>query len=583
MSVTAVGARADRAARAARRRSLTAAALSMLLAWSAVLMAPASPAHAAAQGGTQPAAADAAAARSKLSAEVVGYLPYWQMTAETFAAIDLTKLTTIILFSVGWDAAGHLRTDQPGYRAITGDATRDFVRRARGEGVSVTLSFTSFGLTKNAAFFTNPTAQATFVDEAAAFVRANDLDGADLDVEQMAGIHRPAYAAVAGDLAHRLRDHDGDATLSVATNGNVSGARMAAVALAAGADRAFLMGYSYRTAGSSPGSIDPLARRSGDAGLSLSASIELYLQAGVPLGKVILGLPLYGRSWPTLTTALGSPRRTGVPGSGASFTIVGLTKLRATGTILRQDTVPVESSARLVRRVNGVIWQSFYDSPTTLKVKMRFAQSRHLAGVGFWALGYSNRRTPYWSAIGEVFGPPAILGMGIIPAPTNTRQITVALRWRDGAGTTTHVRFASGPNFGSWRPIAIRSAVTLPAGPAVSRRVIRAQIRDDQGYVSTIAVRTVVFDRVRPTMTRLTAAWSTTARAWVIRYAGRDVGSGLAGYRLVLRRDGRYQTLAELRTSTGYLLHLPRSAHFRITVRSVDRATNLSDPLSTTR
>ncbi|HEY7736566.1 MAG TPA: glycosyl hydrolase family 18 protein [Candidatus Limnocylindrales bacterium] len=557
------------------------AVLSVLLAWSAVLLAPASTAHA--SGVAQQPAAAVPAARQKLSAEVVGYLPYWQMTAETFAAIDLTKLTTIILFSVGWDAAGHLRTDQPGYRAITADATRDFVRRAQGEGIEVTLSFTSFGYSKNAAFFTNSTAQATFVDEAAALVRAHDLDGADLDVEQMEGIYRPGYAATAGSLAARLRDDNANATLSVATNGAISGARMASVAIAAGADRAFLMGYSYRTAGSAPGSIDPLARRSGDPGLSLTASLDLYAQAGVPLRKVILGLPLYGRSWATTTTALGSPRRPGIRGSGASFTLVGLTKLRATGTILRQDTVPVESAARLVRRVSGVIWQSFYDSPTTLKVKMRLAQARRLAGVGFWALGYSNGRAAYWSAIGEVFGPPAILGMGIIPAPTNTRRVIVTVRWRDGTGTATQIRFANGPNFGSWRPIASRNALTLPPGPAVSRRTIRAQIRDDQGYLSPVVIRTVLYDRVRPTMTGVSTTWSPVARAWVVRYAGRDVGSGLAGYRLVLRYGGQYQTLAELRTATGYLLHLPRTAHFRIAVRSVDRARNLSDPAYATR
>ena len=155
--------------------------------------------------------------------------------------------------------------------------------------------------------------------------------------------------------------------MTVATNANVSGAKMAAQAIAAGADRAFLMGYAYRSAGSAPGSIDPLARSGGS--LSLTASLDLYSQYGVPLERVLLGLPLYGRIWPTVSGALGSPRRTDL--SGSTFVYQNLDTLRATGTIVAEDYVPVEEASRLVRTVSGVYWQGFYDSQANLEAKMR--------------------------------------------------------------------------------------------------------------------------------------------------------------------------------------------------------------------
>ena len=112
-----------------------------------------------------------AAPAQHLSAEVVGYLPYWEMNAATFADIDLTKVSSIVLFSVGWDAAGGLVTNAPGYQAIMRSDTTAFVAAAHAAGVRVLVSFTSFGLTKNTSFFSNAPAQLTLISEAAASSR----------------------------------------------------------------------------------------------------------------------------------------------------------------------------------------------------------------------------------------------------------------------------------------------------------------------------------------------------------------------------------------------------------------------------
>jgi spore germination protein YaaH len=520
-----------------------------------------------------------AAATHHLSAEVVGYLPYWEMNAATFADIDLTKVSSIVLFSVGWDAAGNLVTIAPGYQAIIRSDTTAFVAAAHSAGVRVLVSFTSFGLTKNTSFFTNPAAQATFVSQAAAFVAARGLDGADLDVELISGAQFPAYAATAGALRTRLRTADPNALLTVATNANVSGAKMAAQAIAAGADRAFLMGYAYRTAGSAPGVIDPLSRTG--TSLSLNASLNLYVQYGAPLNRVILGLPLYGRTWPTVDASVGSPRRTDITvGDGDAFFFQDLATLHQPATFVTQDYVPLEEGTRLVQNVAGVFWQSFYDSQANLEAKMRVVLQRQLAGAGLWALGYSTGRPEYWTAIGDVFGPPTITRLAIVPSPTNTRSVSVRVTWSDGATPATEMRIANGTSaFSAWQPIAAATPWTLPTGPTIVRRTVRVQLRDGSLAQSLVASTNVLVDQVRPTLTKLTMAWSYGARAWIIRYAGTDVGSGVASYKIVLKRNGIIRVLANARVSTSYALRIPHSAHFVIVVRARDRASNLSRPL----
>jgi spore germination protein YaaH len=338
----------------------------------------------------------------RLDAEVMAYLPYWELTDATVRTIDYRRLTTLAFFSVGMDGDGHLVRSAPGFAALMSDRATAVIAAAHRAGVRTIVSFSSFGLAKNAAFFSDPVAQATFVDEAAELVAARGLDGADLDVELLPGASIDAYATTAGTLAARLRNTNAIAFTSVATAAGLNGDEMAAAALSHGVGYAFLMGYDYRNNGSAvAGSIGPLARD--DGGLSLSGSLDNYAAAGVPLDRVILGLPLYGRTWPTIDGSLRAPVVAG--GSGDVFRIRQLSQLRAAGTVIGEDVDAAESSARLVYTVGGQVWQAYYDSPATLELKLGLVGGRRLAGAGFWALGY-DRDPAYWNVIGRAFGGP---------------------------------------------------------------------------------------------------------------------------------------------------------------------------------
>jgi len=372
--------------------------------------------------GSGPLSADQLSQR--LRGDVMGYLPYWELTDATVAALDYHRLTTIAFFSVGFDAAGHLDRTGRGYQALISDRAGSVIERAHAAGVRAIVSFSSFGSARNDAFFSDQAAQATFVDEAAALVASRGLDGADLDVEQISLFSLDGYAATAGALSARLRSVNPIAYTTVATNANVVGALMAARALAAGVGRAFLMGYDYRVATSTAvGSVAPLIRAGG--GLSLSASLDLYAALGVPLDRVILGLPLYGRTWQTVDQSLAANRVDGT--SGTVFFFRDLASLGAEGTILAADTDTLESSVRLVRAVDGAIYQTYYDSPATFTPKLALVGGRGLAGVGFWALGYE-RDPAWWDLVGATFGA--------LSSPADTAPATVA----DPAGAASQPR-----------------------------------------------------------------------------------------------------------------------------------------------
>jgi spore germination protein YaaH len=349
-----------------------------------------------------------ATVRHHITSEVVGYLPYWELDASTADTLDYGRLTTIVLFSVGMDRSGHLVTSGRGYRALMSDAATRVIDRAHAAGIRTLVSFTSFGSRRNARFFGSETAQRTFVDEAAALVAARGLDGADFDVEVIAGTWFDEYAATAGALASAMRRSNPAAYSTVATNANLSGARMAKLALDAGVDRAFLMGYNYRTAHTTDvGSIDPLVRS--DGGLSLSSSLDLYEAAGVPLDTVLLGLPLYGRTWQTVDASVRSQPVAGA--KGQLSLLRDLPDLRRQGKVLADDFDAEESSARLVREVHGKVYQTYYDSARSLDAKFGAAAARGLAGIGFWTLGYDGGSGDHWKMLPNA-GPNVGPGTG---------------------------------------------------------------------------------------------------------------------------------------------------------------------------
>lgn len=355
--------------------------------------------------------------------EVFGFLPYWSMADWTDAYLRYDLLTTIAFFGIGVRTNGTLITSGPGFDAFMSPRAQTIVDHAHAAGVRVVITFESFGAAKNRKFLAKPAYRATFVAEASAFVAAHGLDGLSLDVEGLDGADRPNFGLLVGDLAGSIHAANPTAEVSVATNANVSGARMAKIALDVGADRAFLMGYAYRVATSA--AVGGIAPYTGvGTALDLVRSLDLYEVNGVAPEEIILGLPYYGMTWPTTTNELHAPRQPASAGlgSGRAYrprTAVGVAA--PPDQILDYDVI--EQVARLTwyDAARKTWFQTYYDDPTTLLPKEHLAVERGLAGVGIWALGDDAGQPGYWETIAATLGvgPPYVAPS---PSPTPSQS-----------------------------------------------------------------------------------------------------------------------------------------------------------------
>ncbi|KAJ6551520.1 glycoside hydrolase superfamily [Mycena capillaripes] len=238
------------------------------------------------------------------------------------------------------------------------------------------------------AFVTNPAARATFVTNAVSMIENYGFDGIDLDFEY------PANAAQGqgfADLYTALRTafdalaaKKGDATTYQLSAAVSAGADNYANLVVPQMDKALtfwnLMAYDY--AGSWLTFADNQANLYGGTrtNVSTDAAVKHFVSSGATVGKITMGIPLYGHAFEQ-TAGLGQPYNGIGPGT-IQAGIYSYKALPLAGAQVFENTTDVSSysydssSKELVS----------YDTPNIVKLKAQYVNTKGMAGTMFWEL-----------------------------------------------------------------------------------------------------------------------------------------------------------------------------------------------------
>jgi spore germination protein YaaH len=351
-----------------------------------------------------------------LRKEIFGFLPYWELT-DSSTTLDYGKISTIAYFGVGSSANGTLeRTSSSGATTVgwsgwTSAKLTDVINDAHRTHTRVVLTVQSFawstgGANKQKALLGSSTARVTLARQIAAAVRDRGADGVNLDFEPLVSGYEAEFTSLVRRVRTELDTVHAGYQLTFDTTGYIGNYPIESATAAGAADAIFIMGYDYRTAGSSPvGSIAP----NGGARYDIADTIRAYA-ARVPAAKLILGVPYYGRAWSTNSDKLNATNISGAKYGGSTAVIYG------TGIGILQD------KGRHWDSVEGVAWtayrrenctstygcvtswrQLYLDDATALRRKYDLVNSYRLRGAGIWALGYDGTRPELWAAIQAKF------------------------------------------------------------------------------------------------------------------------------------------------------------------------------------
>lgn len=368
-----------------------------------------------------------------LRREVLGFLPYWELT-DASTTLDWEKLSTIAYFGIGAAADGNLEITNSdgsttvGWSGWTSSTLTGVIQTAHANGTRVVLTIQSFawtsgGVTKQKALLGSVTARANLARQIAAAVRDRGADGVNLDFEPIVSTYAEEFTAFVQALRAELDSIAPGYQLTFDATGYIGNYPIEAATAAGGADAVVIMGYDYKGASSgTAGSVAPI----GGPVYDIADTLAAYTSR-VPASRVILGVPYYGRAWSTATSDLNSPT-TSAAKYGASVTAFYETAIGL-----------AESNGRRYDPLEGVAWttyqrenctttygcvtgwrQLYYDDAQTLAAKYDLVNQYDIRGAAIWALGYDGNRPELYAVIKDKFitdtVPPEITATSVSAA-----------------------------------------------------------------------------------------------------------------------------------------------------------------------
>lgn len=314
----------------------------------------------------------------RASAWVYGYFASWAGDLED---LQWQHLTHVAIFAVDLNADGSVDDSK-----IWNDLAPTAMELAAPHGVHVHLTLTCFDDEVMTSVLANPTTRATAVSNLGALVDAHGAHGVSVDCEGMPSSLKPHLVSFVGELHERVDE------VTVATPAIDWSGAYDYDALAANSDGLFIMGYGYHWSGGDPGPNAPLEGGGDFSKYSLAWSVQDYLDNGAPRDKIILGLPLYGRDWPSTDNSI--PGTATDKGSAVTYSAA------------QRDYVGMDGGydalAEAPYYFPSATRQAWIDDQDSLYPKMAFAVDQELLGFGFWALNYEGGDPAFWADVASL-------------------------------------------------------------------------------------------------------------------------------------------------------------------------------------
>lgn len=337
---------------------------------------------------------------------VSGYHAYW--TGDAWADYPWGVLDELYFFELEIGADGEIIDAHgwPGEWAA-------MVRAASEAGVQVVPTVSMHDPEAFEALFTDATRVAVAVDRVLGLLDGSpemnglELAGIHLDVEVFQPVSRDArdgYTAFVARLAEAMRERHPGRSLSVFVlafdDDDVYNER----ALGQITDFIVVQGYDYHSMGSS--SAGPGAALRGWGRLNWETVVERFDAFGVPRGKIVMSVPLYGYEWPVVSEEPGAETRGAgvtVPYHAPEDVLPGRPRAREQAELHGARRDPLSGAPYYVYSADGGLVQGWVEDAESLASKYAFAREQGLGGVALFPLAYG--AAEIWEGLARAFPP----------------------------------------------------------------------------------------------------------------------------------------------------------------------------------
>ncbi|OGK38677.1 hypothetical protein A3F03_03555 [Candidatus Roizmanbacteria bacterium RIFCSPHIGHO2_12_FULL_41_11] len=337
--------------------------------------------------------------------EVIGFLPSWMIAKEV--KIEPRNLTQIIYFGLGANEQGELvKYDSQGNALVewtyfTSDYFKALREEAKYSKTKMLLAITNFDNTSIDTLTSNPTAVDRLIGQLKAIIADYQLDGINLNFEYVSDTDFPTAKYLnlfLEKLTQELKKDKQNLIISFDVNATalMRDGAYDMVKIGELVDEVILMGYDYHRVNSSvAGPVAPIAGEANEH--SIQESLR-SLAGRVPYDKVVLGLPFYGYEWQTLNK---THKSITVTNTGALATYKRVKELIAARSDLQIHWDELAESPWLTYNQSGAVKQIYYENERSMTKKLELVNSKKMAGMAIWALGYEGEYPDLWTVIND--------------------------------------------------------------------------------------------------------------------------------------------------------------------------------------
>ncbi|HAN31969.1 MAG TPA: hypothetical protein DCQ06_10265, partial [Myxococcales bacterium] len=323
----------------------------------------------------------------KTGRRLYGYLPYW--------TIKNTKLHWKQLTQLSWFCA-ELESNGS-FSSLHGWGSADakaLIAQAHSHGVQVTLTVTLFSTSGIHKVIETATKRTQLIKKIVDLVINGGGDGVNIDFEGLAKADRDNMKAFIIELNKTMKNKLPGADVTLATPAvDWSGAWDYDV-LAENSDGLMVMAYGLHWTGGSPGPQLPMGTGKPWTHKTLEWVVDDYVKYGKAenIDKFIIGLPLYGDSWPSSSDQPGAKQS--AKGKAVTYEKAKIEAPTKSG----WKWEPISQSSYYTYKVGGQWYQTWVDNPQAFNLRVKYLDKRDTQ-MGLWALGYADKSTEVWKDI----------------------------------------------------------------------------------------------------------------------------------------------------------------------------------------
>jgi len=323
--------------------------------------------------------------------QIIGFLPFWliEKADKNYSPF----ITTLSYFGLALDNDGTIvqlqnkNEEEPGWHALRSDTLKN--------KLPTSLLVRSFDEATISAIISKPKEHAqNMIKDVIPQMKKYRYTDLNLDIEgfkESSPSARENFTQFVREVKKGLDSQLPNTTLTIdiAPSALIHPYIIDAVEIGKIVDFVVFMTYDYHNLGSPiTGPVSPLGGSGKVREIDVPFSLNQVLTV-IPAKKLLLGIPLYGYEWETLTDKPGSPT---IPGTGGTASSRRITKILADCKNCKTgiDELGQEPFIIFPDEKDPTFHQIYYEDQDSLRKKVELAKKYKLGGVALWALGYED-------------------------------------------------------------------------------------------------------------------------------------------------------------------------------------------------